>query len=72
MAIALLVFASNGAIAEEPADKPKGKPVILRVGPGFDLSDANVMADLIESEGCPTTVTIERGLPTHTFVNQVF
>tara|TARA_R110001606_G_scaffold370439_2_gene526883 strand:- start:1661 stop:2086 length:426 start_codon:yes stop_codon:yes gene_type:complete len=46
-----------------PTSTSQGKPVIFRVGPGFNIGEANVMAAFVESKGCPTTVTTERGFP---------
>lgn len=42
---------------------PQGKPVTLRVGPGFDVYAAGGLADVLSQAGCPTTVTAERGFP---------
>ena len=68
--VALPLLASFGpsAMAGEqtaaaPATTQSGKPVTLRVGPGFSLSAADGLAGILEREGCPTTVTSERGLP---------
>lgn len=46
-----------------PTQTFQGKPVTLRVGPGFSLSAADGIADVLNDEGCPATVTTERGLP---------
>ncbi|MEX2614996.1 MAG: hypothetical protein WD767_02770 [Alphaproteobacteria bacterium] len=40
----------------------KGKPVTLRIGPGFNPISADGVASVLRSEGCPVTVTGEGGL----------
>jgi hypothetical protein len=47
------------------SDNPKGKHVILRVGPGFNPVAADRIADVLEREGCTAEVTAERGFPGH-------
>lgn len=44
-----------------PTEHWRGKPVILRVGKGFSLSAAGGIADVLNQDGCPTTVTREGG-----------
>lgn len=46
-----------------PTATPQGKPVIFRVGPGFSIGEANVMAAFLESKGCPTTVKSDGFIP---------
>ena len=40
-----------------------GKPVLLRRGPGFNLEAARDAENYLESKGCPTQITSNRGLP---------
>lgn len=56
-------LASNSTKAALTQEAPKGKHVTLRVGPGFSLSAADGIAGVLEKNGCPTTVTRERGFP---------
>ncbi len=50
------------AAATQTANLP-GKHVTLRVGPGFNPISADSIARVLRSEGCPATVTAERGFP---------
>lgn len=63
-----LASADQNQQAAAPTQTFKGKPVTLRVGPGFSLSAADGIAGILEEEGCPTTVTSERGFPMHVTV----
>ena len=48
--------------AEETSAKPQGKPVTLRVGPGFDPLQAAGLGTLLNQKGCPTTLeTLDKG-----------
>ncbi|MEQ8602865.1 MAG: hypothetical protein RIB45_06070 [Marivibrio sp.] len=40
-----------------------GKPVTLRVGPGFEPEIANLLAATLNSRGCPTTVLEDGFIP---------
>ena len=57
-----LAYADDAQVAALTAPRV-GKPVILRIGPEFNVNEANLMAAFLNREGCPTTVTTERGLP---------
>lgn len=68
LALVLAIYMLNAGtvLAEEKPAKvegPKGKPVILRVGPGFNPVEAKDLSAILSAEGCPTTVTTERGFP---------
>jgi hypothetical protein len=56
---------SDTQVATRPAASLPGKDVILRIGPGFSPSAADSIARVLRSEGCPATVTAERGFPGH-------
>lgn len=49
-------------VATATANLP-GKQVTLRVGPGFNPITADGLARVLRQEGCPATVTAERGFP---------
>jgi len=51
----------TAAVSNEDA-APKGKPVTLRVGPGFSLAAADGIARVVDDH-CPVTVTSEGGFP---------
>ena len=40
-----------------------GKPVTLRIGPGFSPTSARAIAGVLEDEGCPTIVTDDGFIP---------
>ena len=40
-----------------------GKPVTLRIGPGFNPVSARAIAGVLEDEGCPTTVRDDGFIP---------
>jgi hypothetical protein len=53
----------SSQVAAVPSANLPGKDVILRIGPGFSPSAADSIARVLRSEGCPATVTAERGFP---------
>ncbi|NQW11389.1 MAG: hypothetical protein HQ481_16105 [Alphaproteobacteria bacterium] len=56
---------ANAPANQPTVTQPSGKQVLLRVGPGFSMSEANLAARFLIDRGCPTTVTTERGFPRH-------
>lgn len=62
-AIGLVFSWSVLVLAQEAEPELTGKPVLLRYGPGFDVLSAMVIRDNLIDNGCPATVTEERGLP---------
>jgi hypothetical protein len=54
--------ATNASVTTTTA-APQGRPVMLRVGLGFDVYAAGGVADALNAAGCPTTVTTELGFP---------
>lgn len=59
----------NSPQTAAPTQTFKGKPVTLRVGKGYSLSEANYIAAFLKQEGCEATVTSERGFPKHITVD---
>ncbi|MBI1208194.1 MAG: hypothetical protein GC191_13025 [Azospirillum sp.] len=57
--------ASSSVAASAVKGKLTGKHVTLRVGRGFNPLTADSIARILEENGCPATVTTERGLPNH-------
>jgi len=56
------------AIAEDTKSNPHtlpGKQVTLRYGPGFNVFIAKGIRDDLIKQGCPATLTEERGFPGH-------
>lgn len=56
---------SSSGVAATEKGVMTGKSVILRIGPGFNPFTADSIARVLEKNGCPATVTTERGLPKH-------
>ena len=65
----------RAALAQDSSQVPAasanlpGKHVILRVGPGFNPISADGIARVLRQDGCPATVTAERGFPGHLTVD---
>lgn len=62
-------LAKNDQQATTATQEMTGKPVTLRVGPDFNREIAESMARNLIKDGCPTTVTSERGFPGHVTVD---